>query len=111
MEALMDLEDDGLEDEEGEVVFDSGDADSPIQASASTESNSDKKAHQADNTAVVSLSEVSSKDQEAITGPDDNETTTENKKLVIPPVVNSSVQEKSKDGTDPSSDLAGLGED
>jgi len=123
MEALMDLEDDGLEDEEGEVVFDSGDVDSPteapvpevpslpIQASASTESNSDKKAHQADNTAVVSLSEVSSKDQEAITGPDDNETTTENKKLDIPTVVNSSVQETSKDGTDPSSDLAGLGED
>ena len=123
MEALMDVEDDGLEDEEGEVVFDSGDADIPskapapevpslpIKASASKESNSDKKAHQVDNTAAVSSSDVSSKDQEAIAGPDDNETTTENKKPDIPAIVNSSEQEKPKDDTDPSSDLTGLGED
>merc|ERR1711966_593950 len=108
MEALMDVEDDGLEDEEGEVVFDSGDADIPskapapevpslpIQASASKESNSDKKAHQVDNTAAVSSSDDSSKDKEAIAGPDDNETTTENKKPEIPAIVNSSEQEKTQ---------------
>jgi len=124
MEALMDLDDDGLDDEAEEVVFESGgdvnptvettdlDAPSlPIQPIAAAETNSDESAVQADNAAVVASSEVSSTDQEARTEPDANEITLEDKILDIPMVVNSGVQDKSEEDTDLSSDIAGLGDD
>lgn len=123
MEALMDLDDDGLEDEEGEVVFETDDDDSPAeetavvevpslptQLPAATETNSHENASQADS-AVVASSEVSSTGQEARATPDADEITPDDKVVDIPTVVTSGVLETSEEDTDLSSDVAGLGDD
>jgi len=123
MEALNDLDDDVLEDDEGEVVFESGDGDSqsaeitvdvpsvPKQSTAAKETKSDEHTSQDDNVTPVVSSEVSSADQEATTGPGANEITPQNKMLDTPTVENTRVQEQSEKDTDLPSEVAGLGDD
>mmetsp|Transcript_15781 Transcript_15781/g.37919 ORF Transcript_15781/g.37919 Transcript_15781/m.37919 type:complete len:826 (-) Transcript_15781:102-2579(-) len=124
MEALMDLEDDGLDDE-GEVIFESDDGESPSEGVASLEIPSlplqptapaeveivDKASESDDIAAVLApTEEVSPADHEDATSASD--ITSESKNPDIPTAVDSGTKEESVvDAADILPDISGLGDD
>ncbi|KAL7537743.1 hypothetical protein ACHAXR_008028 [Thalassiosira sp. AJA248-18] len=124
MEALMDLDDDGLDDE-GEVVFDSGDGDSTVDQAAilevpslpiepdaanAVDPNSDDNTPQSGD-AAAAATEASPTDQGAAASSDGDNVTSENTTTDIPPEVNSDVQEESGADTDLLPEIEGLDDD
>mmetsp|Transcript_3255 Transcript_3255/g.5982 ORF Transcript_3255/g.5982 Transcript_3255/m.5982 type:complete len:831 (-) Transcript_3255:218-2710(-) len=123
MEALMDLDDDGLDDEEGEIVFESGDGESPAEeaavlevpslpiqpTAAVVEANSGDNIAQSDDDDAAVTSVASPTDQKAATGSDANDITLENEIPGVPAKENS--EEESEVDTDLLPDIAGLGDD
>lgn len=122
MEALMDLDDDGFDDDEGEVVFESGDDVSPVEDAsildvpslpvepdAAAEANIVKNIPQSDGAAGAPL--VPTTDQDAAANTDTKEVTPETKTLDVPTEVINIAQEDPELDAGLLADIEGLGDD
>jgi len=121
MEALMDLDDDGLDDDVGEIVFEGGDDESPAEEAAIPEvpslaaavetDSGDNNAQSDAMAAPTATAEASAANNETETGSDSNDAPVEDKTSDIPTEVTSGVQEEFDLDTDGLPVIEGLGDE